>query len=60
MADDLKNPGPEDGKLISLTERHEVVYWCRELGCTEKELMEAVKNVGVSAKAVREYLTAKN
>lgn len=55
MADDLKNPGPEDGKLISLKQQHEVVYWCMEFDCTKEELMAAVKQVGLSADAVRAY-----
>jgi hypothetical protein len=55
MADDLKNPGPEDGKRISINQDHEVVYWCMELDCTKAELMEAIKQVGLSADAVRAY-----
>lgn len=56
MSDDLTNPGPEDGKLISLTEEHELDYWSAELGLTRDELRVAVGAAGHSAKAVRDWL----
>lgn len=56
MADDLKNPGPEDGKRISLTEAHELDYWTAELSCTRDDLRRAVEAVGHGAAAVRAYL----
>lgn len=59
MPDDLKNPGPEDGKLISLTQEHELDGWCRTFSCTRDELREAVKLMGNSAKAVRQYFADK-
>jgi hypothetical protein len=59
MPDDLRNPGPEDGRLIALGEDHEVAYWCKEFGVTKTELMNAISHVGLSAKAVRAYFGEK-
>jgi hypothetical protein len=56
MTDDLNNPGPEDGKLISITEDHELDYWTKALNCSRDELRDAVAAVGHSADKVREYL----
>lgn len=56
MPDDRSNPGPEDGKLISLTEDHEVTYWTKALNVDRAKLKEAVDAVGHSAQAVRFYL----
>lgn len=56
MADNLKDPGPLDGKFISLKEDHEVAYWTKALGVTRAQLEDAVAAVGNSAKAVREHL----
>lgn len=58
MADNLNDPGPEDGKLISLTEEHELDYWTGELGVSRDELRAAVGEVGHSVKAVRARLAA--
>lgn len=55
MADDKTKTGL-DRKLISLEEQHEVRSWAESLGVTEVQLREAVKAVGHSADAVREYL----
>ena len=59
MADDLKNRGPADRSKISLTERWEVDYWSKALGCGETKLRSAVKAAGNGAAAVRAWL-AKN
>lgn len=56
MSDDLSNPGPEDGKRISLTEAHEVAYWTKALNITEEQLRKAVAAAGHMAKDVRNYL----
>lgn len=53
MSDDLKNPGPEDGKFISLEEPHEVEYWTHALGVGVARLRQLVERYGRSAKAVR-------
>lgn len=55
MSDDKKATG-QDRKLISLSEDYEVRDWMKSLGCTEADLRAAVKAVGNSAEAVRDYL----
>lgn len=55
MSDDTKKTGL-DRKLISLEEPHEVRSWTEALGCSETQLRDAVKAVGNSAAAVREFL----
>lgn len=59
MTDDLKNRGPQDRSRINVHEDHEVRYWTQELNVTKEELAQAVKAVGVSAQAVRDYLKKK-
>ncbi|QRF63409.1 DUF3606 domain-containing protein [Variovorax paradoxus] len=58
MTDDPRKPGL-DRKLISLTEPHEVRSWTENLGCSETQLRDAVKEVGNSAEAVRAHLAGK-
>lgn len=55
MADNPQKTGL-DRKLIALHEPHEVRSWMESLQCTEMQLRDAVKAVGNSADAVREYL----
>lgn len=56
MIDDRSNRGPADRSRINIREPWEVRYWTRELGVSEAALVAAVKAVGVSADAVRDYL----
>ena len=56
MSDDLKNSGQQDRSRINVHEEHEVRYWTEALGVSREELERAVKQVGVSASAVREHL----
>lgn len=56
MSDDLSNKGGGDRARINVHERHEVAYWTKALGCSEQELAEAVKQVGVMAEDVRALL----
>ena len=56
MSDDLTNRGSQDRARINVNEDHELRYWTKELGVSEQQLKEAVKAVGVSAKAVKEHL----
>jgi hypothetical protein len=57
MADDLKNRGPADRARVNVHEAWEVRWWCKEFNCTETQLRNAVKAVGVSASAVRAHLS---
>jgi hypothetical protein len=45
--------------LISIAQYPEIRDWCKELGCTEVELAEAVAVVGYSAEKVRAFLAAR-
>ncbi len=58
MSDDTTKTA-QDRKLISLKEDYEVRDWSKSLGCTPDELRAAVKAVGNSADAVRQYLAKK-
>lgn len=55
MSDDPRKTGL-DRKLIAIDEAHEVRSWTESLGCTPMQLREAVRAVGNSANAVRQYL----
>lgn len=59
MSDSSKNKGEPDRSLINLNQEHEVRYWTQALDVTEDELREAVRAVGSSASAVREYLRSR-
>lgn len=56
MSDDLSKRRPQDASKVNVHEDWEVRYWCKEFGCTEAQLKDAVKAVGVSAAAVKRYL----
>jgi len=58
MSDDLNNKGAQDRARINVNEPHEVAYWTQELGVNKVRLEQLVKEVGTSAKAVRERLAA--
>jgi hypothetical protein len=59
MTDDVKDRGARDRSRIALDEDYEVRYWCERLGCTPDELRIAVREVGNSVEAVRDYLKKK-
>jgi hypothetical protein len=56
MVDNLQNRGPADRSRINVNESWEVRWWTQELGVTEDQLRDAVRQVGVSAAAVRRHL----
>lgn len=58
MSDDLNNRGAQDRARININEPHEVAYWTQELGVTKERLQQLVKDVGTSAKAVRDKLAS--
>ena len=57
MADDKTKKGPADSSRININEDYEVAYWTDALGVTKDNLDKAVKSVGPSVKAVKEYLS---
>ena len=56
MPDDLTKRAPQDRKLISLSEAHEVRYWAKELNVTEERLKELVHEHGHSADKIRDAI----
>lgn len=56
MSDDLTKRGPADARRISLKEPWEVRYACKDFGCTEERLTEAVAEAGDDREAVRAWL----
>ena len=59
MPDDPCEHNVPYGLRLSLDEDYEVEHWCDSLGCTERDLYEAVLAVGYSALRVRAYLKMK-
>ena len=56
MPDNKNKKHPLDGKRIDINDPDEVRYWCSEFGVNENILKLAVKAVGTSSTAVRNYL----
>jgi hypothetical protein len=56
MSDDLASFKPLDPGRVNAIDPIELQYWCRELKCSESELMEAIANVGEHVTEVREAL----
>lgn len=56
MPDDRSIRGPADRSRINVHESYELSYWCRELGCTESQLRQAVQAVGPMVANVRRHL----
>lgn len=57
MPDRPGNRGEPDRSRISLEQPHEVRYWTRALGVSERELRNAIAAAGThSATRIREYL----
>lgn len=53
MVDNLKLRGPADRSRVNVNEAWEVTWWCKDFACTETELRQAVREVGVSVEKVR-------
>ena len=45
-----------DGVRVDVTDRFEVLYWCRKLRCTEHQLREAVNQVGPLPSNIEAYI----
>ena len=56
MSDDKIKTRPQDSARIDVNEDDERQYWSKQLGVSELELRDAVRDVGVSAERVREHL----
>lgn len=56
MADDLSKRGPADRNRINVNEKWELDWWTKEFKCSDAQLREAVRKVGVMATDVRRHL----
>lgn len=56
MPDDPTKRGKADRDRINVNEAYELRDWSRSLGCTEQQLKDAVKKVGVMVADVKRYL----
>ena len=56
MADDTTKTRPQDATRINMNEDYEVQYWTKKFQVSKEQLAAAVNKVGVSARAVAEYL----
>jgi hypothetical protein len=57
MADDPNKRRPEDARLISTNQTHEVQYWSQKFGISEEQLKEAVRTAGPMVEDVRRHLS---
>jgi hypothetical protein len=56
MSDEFIKKISMDPTKVDVQEPWDVYGWCYELGCTNRQLIAAVKAVGISAEAVRKHL----
>ena len=56
MPDNLNRRHPEDPQKINVHQEWEVGYWSEKLGCTRKQLIDAVNKVGPMVKDVKKQL----
>jgi len=55
-----ENPIVPDFRRVNIHEEHELNYWTREFGISERELKLAVMEVGICDESVKKYLEEKN
>ena len=60
MVDDFKTGAPAERNRVNIDEPSEVKYRCKQYGCTEQQLRQAVAAVGASADKVSQYLKNKS
>jgi hypothetical protein len=51
--------GPYGNHRVNPNEPNEIKYWCQKFNCTGPQLTHAVRAVGTSAEAVRDFLKGK-
>ena len=59
MADNKRLKGPADRSRISLAEKYERAYWSKKFGVAGTSLAAAVRKVGESVDAVKEFFKDK-
>ena len=57
MRDDQSSFRPLDPGRVNAVDPVELQYWCKELKCTEAELVKAVGRVGEHVAEVRQFLS---
>ena len=58
MRDDQSGFKPLDPGRVNALDPFELQYWCKELKCTESELLRAVGKVGEHVAEVRQFLAS--
>jgi len=58
MRNDQSSFKPLDPGRVNAVDPFELHYWCRELKCTEDELLQAVGRVGEHVAEVRHFLAS--
>jgi len=58
MRDDHSSFKPLDPGRVNAVDPLELQYWCKELKCTEGELLRAVGTVGEHVAEVRQFLAS--
>jgi hypothetical protein len=57
MAEERNVRGPADHARVNVNEQHELDYWTKKWGCSERELKRAVKTTASEmADTLEEYL----
>lgn len=59
MADNKRLKGPADRTRVGMDEKYERAYWSKKFGVPGQTLAAAVRNVGNSVEAVKEYVKEK-
>jgi len=59
MPDHQSSFEPLDPGRVNAMDPIEMAYWCKELHCTEAELLDAVSRVGEHVAAVRQQLASR-
>jgi Protein of unknown function (DUF3606) len=59
MQDDLSDFKPLDPGRVNSLDPVELKYWCGQLACTERELLDAVDKVGSHIAEVRQQLATR-
>ncbi|AWM92498.1 hypothetical protein DJ564_17580 [Pseudomonas sp. 31-12] len=56
MSDNKNITSPLDTRRIDVNDPNEVRNWCKSIGCTELQLLRAVRAVGTWASDVKVHL----
>ena len=59
MSNALKEERPLDANKININQPYEVNWWINELNVSQRQLEDAVREVGVYSLAVRRHLKKK-